>query len=191
MTHGKQISLAKRAAIIALHYTNQDTWEGIGQILEVPADSARKMFARIKKRAKERGFQDPSLLELLNECEMEEQKTEGVGQPEKVAKGSIESERMKEIYLMDEDHWQMTPPEIAKEAGLEILQSTAYRIMREHHNFRPYKPRTKPKLDAYDKSLRVSYATWALTIPQDRFIYTDEMWIEIGAVRRKRNVQDL
>lgn len=108
--------------------------------------------------------------------------------PVKIPKGSRESVRLKELALQDSDHWQMTFPEIAKEAKIDISRSYSYEIMANHHDLHRYRPRRKPQLDRKDKNDRITLADWALQQPMESFAYIDESWIEIGRSRSHRNV---
>lgn len=108
--------------------------------------------------------------------------------PPKIPVGSEESNQLKELALCDEEHIQRTFPEIAKEAGLHIANSTAYKLMHEHHNLFRYRRRSKPPLDAQNKQDRLELVDWGLEQPIESFVYTDEMIFEVGAPRGLRNV---
>lgn len=59
--------------------------------------------------------------------------------PSKISVGSEESNRLKELGCCYEKHLQNSFLEIITEAGLDIADSTGYKVIHEHHNLFHYK----------------------------------------------------
>ena len=68
--------------------------------------------------------------------------------PQKYPNRSEGSERLREVAIQDEEHRLRTFPQIARKAGIQLADSTVYKIMHQHHNLYRYRPRHKPPLDA-------------------------------------------
>ena len=98
---------------------------------------------------------------------------------------------MKELATQDEEHRLRTFPQIAREVGVQAADSTIYKIMpaHQHHSLYRYRPRHKPPLDATGKQNRLRLVDWALTQPIESFVYTDEMMLEVGAVRHTKHLR--
>lgn len=80
------------------------------------------------------------------------------------------------------------PMETARDIGLTIKKSSAYQLA---HNvgLSPHRPRLKPRFKPNHMRDRVIYAQCGLLVPLECFIFTDEMWLRVGAPsKRLRNV---
>ena len=139
-----------------------------------------------KQEIQDRAGGNASFSELLDHLDDKERSEPAI--PQKVPKGSAESEALRELALRDLEHWQKTYPEIAREAGVDISRSYAYKIMSEHHNLGRFDPRRKPRLTKQDHAAWVQFADWALNFPIEALAFTDELWIEIDGTRGRQKI---
>lgn len=107
---GKEIPSRVRHAIIALHEVAGMSYPDISTALVIHPETARQIVARARKRAG-----SENVLEILEQAT--DPKSNQSIPRQKIKPGSVESQRMKELQSKDVEHWQMTPPEIAREAG--------------------------------------------------------------------------
>ncbi|RPA92832.1 hypothetical protein L873DRAFT_1816980 [Choiromyces venosus 120613-1] len=180
MTKGASIPQELRIAILTLHSIVYMQWNEISTHLKVHPESARQMIQCSKAHVCDDFFA------LLNDVGHDEP-VYPPGPSQKYPKGSEELERLKDIALKPESFGK-NPVQLARLASLDIVPSTAYKYIHQHHNFAPYRPHRKPKLSQNKILSCIQFAQWALTQPQESFVFTDETWIEIGSPRGKLNV---
>ena len=100
------------------------------------------------------------------------------GRPELILEGNEVSLNLAATALMDEEHQEMTFPEVAQELGINVTRSTLEDVMHKHHKIYRHTPRIKPALSPENKEARVAFAHWALAKldedPSSLFVFTDE-----------------
>ncbi|RPB02646.1 hypothetical protein L873DRAFT_1802119 [Choiromyces venosus 120613-1] len=180
MTKGASIPQELHITILTLHSIVHMQWNEISTHLKVHPESACQMIQHSKARVGDDFFV------LFNDVGHDEP-VYPPGPSQKYPKGSEESERLKDVALKP-GSFGKNPVQLTRLASLDIAPLTAYKYIYQHHNFTPYRPHHKPKLSQNDIQSCIQFAQWALTQLQESFVFTDEMWIEIGSPQDKSNV---
>lgn len=76
------------------------------------------------------------------------------------------------------------PLDMARYIDLNISKATAYWLAHSV-GLEPKRPCLKPPLKPKHMEDRVVYAHWGLLVPLECFIFTDEMWLRVGAASKK------
>ena len=90
-----------------------------------------------------------------------------------IPEGSKESLDLAATALMDDEHQEMTFPEVAQELGIKAARSTLEKVMHKHHKIYRRSPRIKPTLSLQDKEARTAFASWALAkLDENQALYS-------------------
>jgi len=109
----------------------------------------------------------------------------GGGREQRFPEGSAESEALRARSQLDEQHWQMPFPDIAKELGIIAARSTIESVFHLQHNIFRRRPVHKPFLSEYHIEARLVFAHIALHIAIHTIVFTDERWVEFNSARGK------
>ncbi|RPA92670.1 hypothetical protein L873DRAFT_1859771 [Choiromyces venosus 120613-1] len=173
MTKGSSIPQELHIAILTLHSIAKMEWNEISTYLKVHPESACQIIQHSKDHVGDDFF---ALLINIRQDEP----VYPPGPSQKYPKGSEESEKLKEVAFNPEN-FSKNPAQLAHLTSLNVAPSIVYKYIHKHHNFAPYKTCCKPKLSQNNILSHVHFVQWTLTQPEENFILTNEMWIEIGS----------
>ncbi|RPB05884.1 hypothetical protein L873DRAFT_1884149 [Choiromyces venosus 120613-1] len=146
MPQGKSLSIAIRAAIVALHLCGQMPFKQVAVSLHINKKTVYQVYRKVEERSR-----SPRIKDMLTAVDQGNGVYEKPAVPQKHPRGSEGSERLKQRAVKDEEHHQRTFPKITREAGIKIAHSTVYKLMHEHHNLYRYRYQSKPSLDFQGK----------------------------------------
>lgn len=109
----------------------------------------------------------------------------GGGRLQRLPEGSADSEPPRAQSQVDEKHWQMPFPDIAKELGIIATRSTIETVFHLQHNIFRRRQVHKPFLSLDYIEARLAFAHMALHIAIHTIVFTDEMWVEFNSPRGK------